>query len=139
MSSSTLALTSRSEAVTAGDNTNAASGSGTGTWRSNAVAIVSRTVIDGNSRASWNDRPRPASARWSGDSSVTSLPPSSTRPVESGTKPEMMSRMVVLPAPFGPIIPMIWPLVNAEAHVVDGADTAERQPISRSSIATSCV
>ncbi len=40
-----------------------ATGSRTSTWRSNATASASATVIDGNRRASWNDRPRPSAAR----------------------------------------------------------------------------
>ena len=35
-------------------------------WRSRARASVSETVSDGNSRAPWNDRPRPSAARAAG-------------------------------------------------------------------------
>ena len=42
-------------------------------WRSSATAIVSATVSDGKRRASWNERPRPRSARRKAAASVTSL------------------------------------------------------------------
>ena len=62
--------------------------------------VVSATVSDGNRRASWNDRPRPgvaaAPAAQLGDIDAVE---DDTTPV-GGTKPEMMSNSVVLPAPF---------------------------------------
>ena len=124
---STSLSTLRSDIFTAGESRNAASASGTGTWRSNAVAIVSRTVIDGKSRASWNDRPRPSTARASGVSSVRSVSPMRTRPLVGVTNPEMMSSTVVLPAPFGPIMPTISPWCTREVDAVDGVDAAERR------------
>ena len=49
-----------------------------------------------------------------------------------GVKPEMRSNSVVLPAPFGPMMPRISPVPTVKRHVVDGADAAERcQPTPR--------
>ena len=80
-------------------------------WRSNATASASPTVREGNSRASWNERPRRARARCSGDSSDISLASITIFPLE-GTKPLMASKTVVLPAPLGPMIPRISPCVR---------------------------
>ena len=47
------------------------------------------------------------------------------RPASSGRKPETRSKIVVLPAPFGPIMPDDLALVDVERGAVDGADAAE--------------
>ena len=69
--------------------------------------MFSDTVSDEKIRASWNDRPRPNAARLSGDQSVTSWSRKTTRPPSSFRNPEISSKIVVLPAPLGPMSPMI--------------------------------
>ena len=66
-------------------------------------------------RASWKDRPRPATARRLADHVPMSTPPSSIRPPSTGSTPEMRSKTVVLPAPLGPISPSVSPLAQLEA------------------------
>ena len=67
ISSSTRSLTASSEVTTAGRPRISASGSCTGADCSREMARASRTVTDGNSRASWNTRPSP----WSPAGSAT--------------------------------------------------------------------
>ena len=110
-------------------------------WRSSAIAIVWRTVIDGNSRASWNERPSPSSARSQarqlGDVDAAEDAPC---PVAGRTKPEMRSSTVVLPAPFGPMMPTICALVDVEVDVVDGLHAAEgHRDVVAARAATGCV
>ena len=93
------------------------------TNRSRLTASASSTVMAGNSRASWNDRPRPRLARWLGASSVMSWPARRIRPLSAGVKPEMTSKRVVLPAPFGPMIPTTSPVRH-----VDGRRRRPRAP-----------
>ena len=83
-------------------------------WRSRPSAMFSATVREEKIRASWNERPRPNAARLSGDQSVTSWPRSSTRPSSSFRKPETSSKIVVLPAPFGPMRPRISPGIRSK-------------------------
>src|SRR5579884_1636252 len=113
ISSSTRSATSASESVTAGRFSAAAIGSRTSTCVSSATAIVSATVSAGNSRPSWNDRPRPSRARRCGDVRVmSSASPSTvsvTVPRSAGRKPDTTSKSVVLPAPFGPMKPSTSP------------------------------
>ena len=88
--------------------------------------MFSATVSDGNKRASWNDRPRPAHARRSADHAVTSVEPRTMRPASGMRKPETMSRIVVLPAPFGPMRPTISP-----SRTVRVASSTARMPPKR--------
>ena len=80
----------------------------------------------GNSAASWNDRPSPSAARRCGAQPATSTPPRTTRPRSRGVNPQIRSNSVVLPAPFGPMMPDDLPLAaRSDRHVVDGPDAAE--------------
>ena len=85
-------------------------------WRDSAATDrVSRTVRSGNSRDSWNARPRPSAARRSGVNLSTGRSSRSTRPVE-GTKPPMAFISVDFPAPLVPISPTTspaWTLIEA--------------------------
>ncbi len=63
MSSSAFADASASESSDAGRRSPAATMSRDCRCRSSATSIVSTTVSDGKSRASWNVRPMPAAAR----------------------------------------------------------------------------
>ena len=70
--------------------------------------MFSATVSDGTRRASWNERPRPSQARLSGPRVVTSSPSKSMRPGVGGEEARRSrSKMVVLPAPLGPMSPRI--------------------------------
>ena len=62
-SCSAFCATSASESSDAGRRSPAATMSRDCRWRSWATAIVSATVSDGKSRASWKVRPSPAAAR----------------------------------------------------------------------------
>ena len=57
------------------------------TKRSRLTASASSTVMAGNRRASWNERPRPRWARWFGGSPVMSWPARRIRPLSAGVKP----------------------------------------------------
>jgi hypothetical protein len=53
--------------------------------------------------------------RW-GVLPCTSLPSNTTVPVSGILKPEMRSMAVLLPAPLGPINPVIWPSAALKEH-----------------------
>ena len=72
MSSCTSQATSSSDSATAGKPRADASGSRKARWRSRATAMHSATVREGNKRASWKLRPRPAQLRLSGAQPVMS-------------------------------------------------------------------
>ena len=94
----------------------AAIGSRTSTLRSSATAIVSATVSAGKSRPSWNERPEAEPGarvgaelgRWTSPSSAA------RRPGSAAWNPEIRSKSVVLPAPFGPMMPRISPARDVE-------------------------
>ena len=123
--SATVQATSSSMRTTPGRDSSEARWSRTSRCRSRPMARFSATVSDGTSRASWNERPRPRAARRSGECAVMSSPSRRIRPSSGFVNPEMRSKIVVLPAPFGPIRPRISPSPQVEAGVVDGADPAE--------------
>ena len=84
--------------------------------------MFSATVRLGTSRASWKLRPRPSMARASGDRFVMSTPWNVILPPSGMRKPEMRSKIVVLPAPLGPIRPRIspwrrWKRVSSTARI----------------------
>src|SRR5215470_12742406 len=85
-------------------------------WRRNAPTItLSRTVISSNVAGTWNVRPMPARACASADERVTSTPSNSTRPVVGTVSPARQLKKVDLPAPLGPISPMISPSATARS------------------------
>jgi hypothetical protein len=70
-------------------------------------STFSNTDSSGNVATSWKVRTMPlATSRWAGEW-VMSTPSKVTVPPVSGTKPLTAFMNVVLPAPFGPIRPMI--------------------------------
>ncbi len=75
-----------------------------------ATASVSLDGQRGNRRASWNERPRPARPARPAPSVVTSRRRACTWPASARVKPQMRSNSVVLPAPFGPMMPTISPV-----------------------------
>ena len=98
----------------------------------------------GNNCRFWKVRERPSAARWCGRRRVMSCPSSRTRPRFGSVMPEMALNSVVLPAPFGPMMPLMLPSDDAERQVVDRAQAAEghrdageleRRPCQRSTVA----
>src|SRR3982074_23359 len=78
----------------------------------------------------WNFRPIPSSAILVSSSRVRSVTPSnSTSPSSGLVLPVMMSIMVVLPAPFGPMMASSWPGAmgsERKIQVVDGVKAVKR-------------
>ena len=77
-------------------------------WRGHRrpTTTFSETDMRGNGRTTWKVRPTPAWQSWCGLRPTMSRPSSSTR--RSGRrKPFSRLNSVVLPAPFGPIMPRI--------------------------------
>src|SRR4029077_5390547 len=66
----------------------------------------------------------PSSACCSGEARVTSLPSNTMRPVVGGMSPAIQLKKVDLPAPFGPIRPMISP----SATMRSAPRTAKKPP-----------
>src|SRR5713226_5125418 len=69
----------------------------------------SRIVISSKVAGTWKVRPMPSRACASGEASVTSVPAKMTRPLVDARSPTRQLKKVDLPAPFGPINPMISP------------------------------
>ena len=67
------------------------------------------TDTSSNSSSAWKDRPTPARARFVVDQDVTSWPSSVTCPSATFAKPVTASMNEVLPAPLGPIRPVMRP------------------------------
>ena len=88
-------------------------------------ATFSRTVSESNSSIRWNVRPRPSWARRCGAASVTSVPARCTCPLRRRSRPVQALNVVVLPAPFGPIRPVICPAGRVEGDAVDGDEPTE--------------
>src|SRR5579864_5708297 len=63
----------------------------------------------------WKVRPMPARARTSAAAWVTSSPLKTMRPVVGDVSPARQLKKVDLPAPFGPIRPMISPSSTARS------------------------
>ena len=73
------------------------------------MATFSRTESVSNSSMRWNVRPRPRRARVCGGSAVTSSPNRRTVPSAGRTTPLIALNVVVFPAPFGPMSPVMRP------------------------------
>ena len=91
---------------------------------SDAARRLSSTVASSNSSSDWNERLTPARARFVALSPISSSPSRSTEPLAARVKPVTASITDVLPAPFGPIRPVMRPGAHRERHVVDGDDAA---------------
>ena len=102
-------------------------GSRTSVNRSSDTARASRTVKPAKSRESWKERPRPSRARADAVRSVMSTPASSTLPASGRRKPEITSNSVVLPAPFGPMMPDDLPVACVQGDVVECGVATERE------------
>src|ERR1044071_6373071 len=80
--------------------------------------------MSSNVAGTWNVRPMPRRACSSGVARVTSLPSNTMRPVVGSVSPARQLKKVDLPAPFGPIRPMISP----SSIVRSAPATARRLP-----------
>ena len=74
----------------------------------------------------WKVRPSPRVAARCGVCARSGWPSNSIRPELSGNTPVMRLKVVLLPAPLGPINPMIRAAIDLEAHIVDSDQPAER-------------
>src|SRR5262249_49337767 len=81
-------------------------------------------VMSSNVAGTWKVRPMPSSACASGEACVTSMPSKLMRPVVGSVSPARQLKNVDLPAPFGPIRPMISP----SSMVRSAPATARRLP-----------
>src|SRR5580700_5205289 len=75
----------------------------------------SSTVMSSNVAGTWKVRPMPARAWASGEARVRSAPSKTMRPVVGWVSPARQLKKVDLPAPFGPISPMISPCSTARS------------------------
>src|ERR1700727_3142175 len=80
--------------------------------------------MSSNVVGTWNVRAIPARARTSGNARVTSVPAKTILPEVGMVSPARQLKKVDLPAPFGPIRPMISPLSTARS----APDTARKLP-----------
>ena len=70
---------------------------------------LSSTVMSSNVAGTWKVRPMPATACASGEARVRSTPSNMIGRWSAGMSPARQLKKVDLPAPFGPIRPMISP------------------------------
>ena len=98
--------------------------SGWNSW--NAARRCSRTVSRGNTRAAWKVRPRPRRAATWGGRPVMSRPSSAIRPRSGLTAPAMQLKSVVLPDPFGPMIPTSSPAPTVRSMSASAVTPAKR-------------
>ena len=80
-----------------------------GRRRKAPTAIFSRTESPAKGCTIWKVRARPSFARSCGLRPVISSPSNNTSPALGCSKPAIIAKSVVLPAPFGPINPVIEP------------------------------
>ena len=81
--------------------------------------------MSSNVAGTWKVRPMPSRACSSGGARVTSTPSNMMRPVVGSVSPARQLKKVDLPAPFGPIRPMISPSSIVEIGARDRAQAAE--------------
>ena len=74
-----------------------------------AIRTFSNAEYSSNRLMIWNDREIPLRAIVSGDSPVMSSPSKMTRPRSGLNLPVSTLKQVVLPAPFGPMMPLRRP------------------------------
>src|SRR5580658_8486991 len=94
-------------------------------WRREApTSTLSRTLISSNVMGTWKVRPMPARACVSGEARVKSLPSNMMRPPVGIVSPARQLKKVDLPAPLGPMRPMISP----SSTVRSAPATAQKLP-----------
>ena len=89
------------------------------------TARSARRSCPGTRAASGTCARRRACAKTCAGRPVRSSPPSRSRPAVGASTPESAWKKVVLPAPFGPIMPTSSPLADLELDRVDGDEAAE--------------
>ena len=100
-----------------------------------ATRMLSRTVSDPNTSSRWKVRARPSRANWCGRAPVTSRPSTKIRPSFGSCMPVATLNSVVLPAPFGPMRPMICPSCRSRLTLLTASRPPKRTVMSRSSTA----
>ncbi len=103
--------------------------------RSAATRMLSRTDSEPNTSRRWKVRARPSRANWCGRAPVTSLPSTTIRPALGSCMPVATLNSVVLPAPFGPMRPMICPSCRSRLTLLTASRPPKRTLTSRSSTA----
>src|SRR5262245_40141400 len=85
---------------------------------------LSRMVMSGKVAGIWKVRPMPSRACASGEARVTSRPSNLTDPALGTRSPARQLKNVDLPAPFGPIKPMMSPSATSRS----ASETARKLP-----------
>ena len=98
-----------------------------------ATTRFSNTVMSPNGCGIWNERAMPMRQRRGGGKRVMSAPSNRTRPASGAIVPVMMPNRVVLPAPFGPMMPSASPGFKREVD----ADRRSRSAPNRFEILSS--
>src|ERR1700724_3576400 len=101
------------------------------------MRAFSRTDNPGNDIACWYVRPRPVRSISGADRPVISLPRHSTRPEVGLCTPAITLNKVVLPDPFGPMMPTIlsdWIEISTPANAITPPNSLRSPVISRSAI-----
>ena len=96
-------------------------------------ATFSLTVILSNSSMRWNVRPNPRLARVAGPRGFSDSSPSRTLPELALTRPVQALNVVVLPAPLGPIRPVIVP-AGACSDTSSTATSPPKRTVTRSTV-----
>ena len=96
---------------------------------SRAASTLSSTESQPKVCTRWKVRRRPRRARVTADDRVASTPPSQTRPSFGLRNPEMTSKRVVLPAPFGPIKPHTSPCSTTSSTPCSALIPPKRTPM----------
>ena len=86
---------------------------------------LSSTERLANRATFWKVRPMPISAMRCGGRDKMLSPSIRMSPALGWYSRDRQLNSVVLPAPFGPIRPRIWPLLHVERHAVQRDDAAE--------------
>src|SRR5438477_2113153 len=103
-----------------------------------ATRTLSRTESEVNSSRRWKVRARPRLARLCGASLVMSRSSKRTLPSVGESSPVMTLNKVVLPAPFGPISPVMWPGRTAMETASSAVWPPKRMVTSRVSSPATC-
>ena len=92
---------------------------------SNAARTLSSTESHPKVCTRWNVRRRPRRARATAETFVMFAPRNQTRPSLGVRTPEITSKRVVLPAPFGPMSPHTAPSATVRLTPVSALDAPE--------------
>ena len=93
-------------------------------WLAAPIMTFSSTVRPANRPVPWSVRAMPSPASLCGRSRASGRPPKLIVPACGRTKPHRTFSSVVLPAPFGPMIPVTW----RPAAVSETSSSAVRPP-----------